>query len=87
MYDRYDGRIARFLNISSNLGKDLDSLANLVSFGVAPALLVFIKYNFLNLSYIGVVGGCFLLSYIMSGSYRLAKGNRIANLTRILSLI
>lgn len=75
LIDRYDGRIARFLNISSDLGKELDSLADLVSFGVAPALLVFIKYNFLNLGYIGVVGGCFLLSYIMSGSYRLAKYN------------
>lgn len=75
LIDRYDGRIARFLDISSDLGKELDSLADLISFGVAPAFLVFIKYNFLESSHIGVLGGCFLLSYIMSGTYRLAKYN------------
>lgn len=75
LIDRYDGRIARFFDISSILGKELDSLADLISFGVAPAILVFIKYNFLNLGYIGVLSGCILLSYIMSGSYRLAKYN------------
>ncbi|OBR96564.1 MULTISPECIES: CDP-diacylglycerol--serine O-phosphatidyltransferase [Clostridium] len=75
LIDRYDGRIARFLNISGNLGKELDSLADLVSFGVAPALLMFIKYYFSSLDYIEVIGGCFILSYIMSGAYRLAKYN------------
>ena len=75
LIDRYDGRIARFLNVSSDLGKQLDSLSDLISFGVAPAFLVFIKYNFLDLDYIKVIGGCFLLSYIISGSYRLAKYN------------
>jgi CDP-diacylglycerol--serine O-phosphatidyltransferase len=75
LIDRYDGIIARFLNVSSDLGKQLDSLSDLISFGVAPAFLVFIKYNFLNLDYMKVIGGCFLLSYIISGSYRLAKYN------------
>ena len=32
LVDRYDGRIARFLNVSSELGKELDSLSDLVSF-------------------------------------------------------
>ncbi|MEW8994569.1 phosphatidylcholine/phosphatidylserine synthase [Clostridium sp.] len=75
LIDRYDGRIARFLNVSSDLGTQLDSLSDLISFGVAPAFLVFIKYNFLDLDYMKVIGGCFLLSYIISGSYRLAKYN------------
>ena len=75
LIDRYDGIIARFLNVSSDLGKQLDSLSDLISFGVAPAFLVFIKYNFLDLDYMKVIGGCFLLSYIISGSYRLAKYN------------
>lgn len=57
LIDRYDGRIARFFDISSILGNELDSLADLISFGVAPAILVFIKYNFLNLGYIGVLSG------------------------------
>ena len=39
--DFLDGSVARLLNVSSNIGKDLDSLADLVSFGVAPGVLVF----------------------------------------------
>jgi len=68
--DRYDGRIARLLNVSSEFGKELDSLADLVSFGVAPALLIFNKFNFLDLGNIKVVGSCFLLLYIIL--YRLS---------------
>ena len=41
LVDRYDGRIARYLQVSSDLGKELDSLADLVSFGVAPSILIF----------------------------------------------
>ena len=73
--DRYDGRLARFLNVSSEFGKELDSLADLVSFGVAPALLIFNKFNFYDLGNIKVIGIGFLLLYIISGSSRLAKYN------------
>lgn len=41
LVDRYDGRVARYLNVSSDLGKELDSLADLVSFGVAPSFLIY----------------------------------------------
>ena len=44
--------IARYFNVSSEIGKELDSLADLISFGVAPALLVFIKYYFQNIGYL-----------------------------------
>lgn len=71
--DRYDGRIAKFFNASSELGKELDSLADLVSFGVAPALLIYSQFNFLGFS--KVVGISLLLIYIISGCYRLAKYN------------
>lgn len=74
LVDRYDGRIARYLNVSSELGKELDSLADLISFGVAPGLLVFIKYNFSNTGF-GVFGILFILTYILCGCYRLAKYN------------
>ncbi|WP_026886957.1 CDP-diacylglycerol--serine O-phosphatidyltransferase [Clostridium beijerinckii] len=74
LVDRYDGRIARYLNVSSELGKELDSLADLISFGVAPALLVFIKYNFSNIGF-GAFGIIFMLTYILCGCYRLAKYN------------
>ena len=39
--DLLDGAVARFLNAYSDLGKELDSLADLVSFGVAPSFLAF----------------------------------------------
>jgi len=41
MFDFFDGKVARWRNSSSLLGQELDSLADLISFGVAPALLAF----------------------------------------------
>ncbi|WP_270166937.1 CDP-diacylglycerol--serine O-phosphatidyltransferase [Paenibacillus sp. SYP-B4298] len=73
--DRYDGRIARRLNVCSEFGKELDSLADLVSFGIAPALLIYFKFNFDDLGMLKLVGIVALLLYIISGSYRLAQFN------------
>jgi CDP-diacylglycerol--serine O-phosphatidyltransferase len=73
--DRYDGRIARRLNVSSEIGKQLDSLADLVSFGVAPALLIFQKFDFADFAFLKFTGVAFLLLYIISGSYRLGRYN------------
>ncbi|MCF8232791.1 MAG: CDP-diacylglycerol--serine O-phosphatidyltransferase [Bacteroidales bacterium] len=39
--DFFDGLVARLLNVSSAIGKELDSLADVVSFGVAPGLIIF----------------------------------------------
>ncbi|WP_411682872.1 CDP-alcohol phosphatidyltransferase family protein [Clostridium thailandense] len=75
LIDRYNIKIANFLNLTSIFDKELDSLAELVSFGVAPALLIFVKYYFLNLEYVGILGICLLLIYIMKGCYKLAKYN------------
>ncbi|WP_373897695.1 CDP-diacylglycerol--serine O-phosphatidyltransferase [Haloimpatiens sp. FM7315] len=72
LMDRYDGRIARFLQVSSDLGKELDSLADLVSFGVAPSLLMFKLNNFVNL---GIIGYILVLLFPISGAYRLARYN------------
>ena len=41
IFDFFDGLLARMLNAHSIIGKDLDSLADDVSFGVAPSLIVF----------------------------------------------
>lgn len=73
--DRYDGRIARRLKVCSEFGKELDSLADLVSFGIAPALLVYFKFNFDDLGTLRIVGIGTLLLYVVSGSYRLALFN------------
>ena len=43
--DGIDGSIARYLNTSSNFGKQLDSLSDMIAFGLAPAILL---YNFLG---------------------------------------
>lgn len=71
LVDRYDGKIARALNVSSEIGKELDSLADLVSFGVAPAILILFKFG-LNTHLLGVAA---MLYYIICGCYRLAKYN------------
>ena len=56
LVDRYDGRIARFLQVSSDLGKELDSLADLVSFGVAPSILVFLLFDLNSYGPFGIIG-------------------------------
>jgi CDP-diacylglycerol--serine O-phosphatidyltransferase len=72
LIDRYDGKVARFLNVSSELGKELDSLADLVSFGVAPSILIFTLYNFVS---IGILGYIIVLLFPIAGAYRLARYN------------
>ncbi|MEO4053070.1 CDP-alcohol phosphatidyltransferase family protein [Solibacillus sp. CAU 1738] len=73
--DRYDGRIARFFNVSSELGKELDSLSDLTSFGIAPAILICIKFDFFNNGSLGELGIVIVFLYVISGSFRLANYN------------
>ena len=54
LVDFLDGFVARIFRVSSEMGKQLDSLADLVSFGVAPAMII---YQFLRLSYAQEEGG------------------------------
>ncbi|AWK49863.1 CDP-diacylglycerol--serine O-phosphatidyltransferase [Clostridium beijerinckii] len=75
LVDRYDGRVARFLNVSSDLGKELDSLADLVSFGVAPSILVYILFNLESFGPNGLLGFVVLLLFPICGAYRLARFN------------
>jgi CDP-diacylglycerol--serine O-phosphatidyltransferase len=75
LIDRYDGRVARFLNVSSEMGKELDSLADLVSFGVAPSILA---YNLYNFSSFGPIGYVLVLLFPIAGAYRLARYNTTA---------
>ncbi len=78
--DFLDGFVARLFNASSEMGKQLDSLADVVSFGVAPSLII---YQFLRMSFVAVEGGIntpvvFLLpAFIIAaaGAYRLARFN------------
>lgn len=70
--DTLDGRIARFKHCSSHFGREFDSLADLVSFGVAPALLVF-KIVLLELP--NKVGWLVAFFYLACGALRLARFN------------
>lgn len=71
IFDRFDGIVARKLNITSELGKQLDSLCDLISFGVAPALLLYsaILHDF------GFPGAIFTIIFIACGAIRLARFN------------
>lgn len=69
--DGLDGRVARYLNVSSEFGKELDSLCDLVSFGVAPAIL---SYAFL-LKDFGVWGYIIAAFFATCGALRLARFN------------
>ena len=75
LVDRYDGRIARYLQVSSDLGKELDSLADLVSFGVAPSILLYIFFEFSTLGPKGVLGIILLILFPICGAFRLARYN------------
>lgn len=69
--DSLDGRAARRFDAVGDLGKNLDSLSDVVSFGVAPALLVF-EYQLILIPYIGKIV-CIL--YCVAGAFRLARFN------------
>ncbi|PPA71486.1 CDP-diacylglycerol--serine O-phosphatidyltransferase [Jeotgalibacillus proteolyticus] len=69
--DRFDGMAARKLGIESELGKQLDSMSDLVSFGVAPALLLYHSFLF----EFGASGMILTIFYIGCGAYRLARFN------------
>lgn len=75
LVDRYDGRIARYLQVSSELGKELDSLADLVSFGVAPSILAFFLFNLNTFGPKGFLGFILLVSFPICGAFRLARYN------------
>ena len=69
--DRFDGLIARKFNCESELGKQLDSMSDIISFGVAPALLI---YQAVLVDF-GAPGMFFTIFYIGCGAFRLAKFN------------
>ncbi|MBM7619881.1 CDP-diacylglycerol--serine O-phosphatidyltransferase [Bacillus tianshenii] len=71
MLDSMDGRLARMLKADSNLGKELDSLADVVTFGVAPSFLVYYTYFY----QFGLLGLAIAGLFPLFGAYRLARFN------------
>jgi len=71
LWDTLDGRIARLTNTQSAFGAEYDSLADLVSFGIAPALLVYLW----SLSDLGRIGWLAAFIYLTCAALRLARFN------------
>ena len=71
IFDGLDGRSARLLNITSRLGAQLDSLADFLSFGVAPAMLVYLW----SLHQVKGIGWAITLLFATCCALRLARFN------------
>jgi len=69
--DGIDGRVARFLKSTSRFGEQMDSLADFVNFGVAPAMLLY----FSNLDQMRSLGWIIALVYAICACLRLARFN------------
>ncbi len=70
-FDTFDGRVARLTKTQTDLGRDLDSLADVITFGAAPALLMY-KWGLTDFGFTGIlVAGLF----VCAGAMRLARFN------------
>ncbi len=71
LLDAADGRIARLLKSMSRFGAELDSIADFVNFGVAPAILIYVW----SLADLGRLGWMAVLVYVICAALRLARFN------------
>jgi CDP-diacylglycerol--serine O-phosphatidyltransferase len=71
IFDGLDGRVARLTNTESDFGAEFDSMADIVSFGMAPALVM---YNY-ALADLGKVGWLAAFIFVAGGALRLARFN------------
>jgi len=80
VFDLFDGRVARMIGADSPFGREFDSLADLISFGAAPAFLVHrivLKDVFIQYAEIG----WFIASiYLVCGAFRLARFNCLSTM-------
>ena len=75
LIDGLDGRIARLIKGTSKVGKELDSLTDVISFGVAPAFVMY----FWKLNTLGRFGWLLCLVYVICVALRLARFNVSSN--------
>ena len=75
LIDGLDGRIARLIRGTSKVGKELDSLTDMISFGVAPAFIMY----FWKLNTFGRFGWLLCLIYVICVALRLARFNVNSN--------
>lgn len=75
LLDGMDGRIARMTNTQSRFGQEFDSLSDMVTFGLAPALVMFMWC----LSTLGTTGWAVAFIYVAGAAVRLARFNAMAD--------
>ncbi len=73
--DGFDGRVARWTNTTSDFGKEYDSLVDVISFGVAPGMLIY----FWSLQYLGKAGWLISFAFTAATALRLARFNVITS--------
>jgi CDP-diacylglycerol---serine O-phosphatidyltransferase len=79
LFDGFDGMVARALNATSELGAELDTLADLTTFGIAPGFLVYkmilekFQMDFLNMGLFLPVGMLVAALFPICAAYRLAR--------------
>ncbi len=69
--DGLDGRVARALGVQSDFGREIDSLSDIVTFGVAPAVIMYVA----ELHTLGVTGDIITVLFPVAGALRLARFN------------
>lgn len=79
IFDSVDGRVARLTGTQSSFGEQFDSLSDVISFGIAPAILVYNRF-FFNMGRLGLV---ISFLFLLCGALRLARFN--ANIDRVSS--
>ncbi len=86
LLDGLDGRIARLTNTVSDFGREMDSLADVITFGIAPAVLAYawgIRFleapGFIPLDYITRAGYFICFLFVVCGAARLARFNITTN--------
>lgn len=71
IFDSVDGRVARMTNTQSSFGEQFDSLSDLISFGMAPAIIYYFRF----LSDAGRAGIVAAFIFVLCGALRLARFN------------
>lgn len=87
LFDTLDGRVARMTKTATEIGVQLDSLADVLTFGIAPTVLAYswaVGAAFSEDSSLHGVGIFVLFMYLMCGAFRLARFNLQATRPRVL---
>ncbi len=87
LFDTLDGRVARMTRTSTEIGVQLDSLADVLTFGIAPTVLMYswaIGATFNEANSLHAFGVFVLFMYLMCGTFRLARFNLQATRPRVL---